>query len=233
MAGIRDTSGPTGESGRHAGRMDAGRGVVEAAFAVLDQVREQQPARLLDLAAATGIPRPTVHRLLGQLLAVGAVRRDGRKYWLGPSLLIGGGQLERRVRAVATRPVAELAARTGAGVTLTISVGGRGVVLQMIDAHEPLGVAAEPGEPVETGTAQAEALAAGELRPYIDPGRIVSGLTCVAMPIRLPGGDTAAITAMARSPYPSPALLDATRHTAARVADRLARPDQPAARTVR
>jgi hypothetical protein len=53
------------------------------------------------------------------------------------------------------------------------------------------------------------------------------------MPIRLPGGGTAAITAMARSPYPSPALLDATRHTAARVADRLARPDQPAARTVR
>jgi len=206
------------------GRMDAGRGVVEAAFAVLEQVRAQEPARLLDLAAATGIPRPTVHRLLGQLLAVGAVRRDGRKYWLGPSLLTGGGQLERQVRAVASRPVAELAARTGVGVTLGISIGGRSVYLQMIDANEPLGVTAEPGEPVVPGTAQAEALAAGDFRPYIDAGRIMRGLTCVAMPIRLPGAGTAAVTTMARCPHPSPALLSATRHTAARVADQLVAP---------
>ncbi|MFC0548697.1 helix-turn-helix domain-containing protein [Kutzneria chonburiensis] len=201
--------------------MEAGRGVVEAAFAVLDQVRVQEPARLLDLAAATGIPRPTVHRLLGQLLAVGAVRRDGRKYWLGASLLTGGGQLERQVRAAATRPLAELAARTGAGVTLGLNIGGRSVYLQMIDAHEPLGVTAQPGEPVESGTAQLEALTAGDFRPYIDAGRVVRGLTCVAMPIPLPGTGTAAITAMARSPHPSPTLLNATRQTAARVADRL------------
>ena len=213
--------------------MEAGRGVVEAAFAVLDQVREQEPARLLDLAAATGIPRPTVHRLLGQLLAVGAVRRDGSKYRLGGSLLSGGGQIERRVRAVAARPIAELAARTGAGVMLTINVGGRSVFLHMIDAHEPLGVAAEPGEPVETGTAQAEALAARELRPYIDAGQVVPGLTCVAVPIQLPGAGTVAITSIAHGTQPSPALLAATRLTAARVADRLARPGQSVARTVR
>jgi hypothetical protein len=114
---------------------------------------------------------------------------------------------------------------------LAISIGGRSVFLQMIDAHEPLGVAAEPGEPVEPGTAQAEALT-GEFRPYIDAGRIVPGLSCVAMPIRLPGAGTAAITAIARAKHPSPALLDATRHAAARVADRLSRPDQSVARTV-
>ncbi|MEV6604604.1 helix-turn-helix domain-containing protein [Kutzneria sp. NPDC051319] len=206
--------------------MEAGRGVLEAAFAVLDQVREQEPARLLDLAAATGIPRPTVHRLLGQLLAVGAVRRDGTKYRLGASLLTGGGQIERRVRAVAARPVAELAAHTGAGVTLSINVGGRSVFLQMIDAHEPLGVTAEPGEPVPEGTAGADALRAVEPRPYIDAGTVAKGLTCVAVPIPLPGKATAVITTMAHGAQPSPKLLNATCATAARVADRLALPEQ-------
>jgi IclR family acetate operon transcriptional repressor len=233
MARIRYIRGGAGEFPRHAGRMQAGRGVLEAAFAVLDQVREQEPARLLDLAAATGIPRPTVHRLLGQLLAVGAVRRDGTKYRLGASLLTGGGQIERRVRAVAARPVAELAAHTGAGVTLAISVGGRSVYLHMIDAHEPLGVVAEPGEPVPVGTAQAEALRMGEPRPYIDAGQVVKGLTCVAVPIRLPGAGTAAISTMAHATQPPPALLTATRLTAARVADRLAPPDQSVAQIVR
>jgi IclR family acetate operon transcriptional repressor len=56
-------------------------------------------------------------------------------------------------------------------------------------------------------------------------GRVVRGLTCVAMPIPLPGTGTATITTMARSEDPSPALLNATRQTAARVADRLGAPE--------
>ena len=54
-----------------------GRSVIETAFDLLDHVSALQPVRLIDLSEATGIPRPTVHRLLKQLMEVGAVRRDG------------------------------------------------------------------------------------------------------------------------------------------------------------
>jgi hypothetical protein len=72
--------------------MEASRGVSAAAFAVLEQVREQEPARLL---------------------AVGAVRRDGTKYRLGVSVLAGGGLdelvLARHVTPPATWPGASRA----------------------------------------------------------------------------------------------------------------------------
>ena len=54
-----------------------GRGVIGSAFELLDQVGALEPVRLIDLAEATGIPRATVHRLLKQLIEVGAVRREG------------------------------------------------------------------------------------------------------------------------------------------------------------
>jgi len=89
-----------------------GRCVIGAAFELLDHVGALEPVRLLDLAEATAIPGPTVHRLLKQLIEVGAVRREGTRYRLGASLLDLGARVtpERRLRAVARRPLAELAA---------------------------------------------------------------------------------------------------------------------------
>jgi DNA-binding Lrp family transcriptional regulator len=58
-----------------------------------------EPVRLLDLAEATGIPGPTVHRLLKQLIEVGAVRREGTRYRLGASL----SELGARVTTLAFR----------------------------------------------------------------------------------------------------------------------------------
>ena len=64
-----------------------GRGIIATALELLDHVGALEPARLIDLAEAAGIPHPTVHRLLRQLIAVGAVRREGNRYRLGASLL--------------------------------------------------------------------------------------------------------------------------------------------------
>jgi len=86
-----------------------GRGVIEAAFELLDHVGALEPVRLLDLANVSGIPRETVRRLLQQLIAVGAVSRDGNRYRLGASLLGLGARVgpERRLRVVARRnPIA-------------------------------------------------------------------------------------------------------------------------------
>ena len=80
------------------------RGVIETAFDVLDHVAALQPARLIDLSETTGIPRATVHRLLKQLIEVGAVRRDGTRYRLGASLL-GLGALVSPERDYESPPV--------------------------------------------------------------------------------------------------------------------------------
>ena len=47
-----------------AGKGAGGRGVIDAAFGLLDRVGVMEPVRLVDLAEATGIPQPTVYRLL-------------------------------------------------------------------------------------------------------------------------------------------------------------------------
>ena len=44
-----------------------GRRIIGTAFDLLDHASALQPARLIDLAGATGIPEPTVHRLLKQV----------------------------------------------------------------------------------------------------------------------------------------------------------------------
>ncbi|WP_326565795.1 helix-turn-helix domain-containing protein [Amycolatopsis rhabdoformis] len=200
-----------------------GRGVLEAAFAVLDEVRAQAPARLVDLAEATGIPRATVYRLLTQLIDVGAVRRTGTRYRLGGSVLgfAAGSRLERRLRAAAGRPVAELATRTGAGVSLTLEVSGSAVFVVLIDAREPLGVFAEPGSPVLEGTAIARAHE-NHHRLHVDAGRHTAGLTCVSVPFALPGNAFATMTTIAHGSRPSPGLLTATQAAAARVAELVA-----------
>ncbi len=81
---------------------DDARGVIETAFDLLDHVAALQPARLIDLSETTGIPRATVHRLLKQLIDVGAVRRDGTRYRLGASLL-GLGALVSRLDSSPSR----------------------------------------------------------------------------------------------------------------------------------
>src|SRR6516164_6484816 len=136
-----------------------GRGVIEAAFELLDHVGALEPVRLLDLAKASGIPRETVRRLLQQLIAVGAVSREGTRYRLGASLLGLGARVspERRLRVAARRPIAELAAATGAAVQLSATMGGEAVYLEGLDARVPFGFVAEPGARVPPGTAAARA----------------------------------------------------------------------------
>jgi DNA-binding IclR family transcriptional regulator len=203
------------------------RGVIETAFDVLDHVAALQPARLIDLAETTGIPRATVHRLLKQLIEVGAVRRDGTRYRLGASLL-GLGALvfpERRLRVAARRPMAELAAATGAAVSLSGTIGGEVVFLDTVDARVPLGFLPEPGARVPAGTAQARAHAEiGRLAPVVDAGEVLPDLSCVAVAVPLGGGQMAAVSALVAGMRPPIGLLAATRATGARIRGRLRAP---------
>jgi DNA-binding IclR family transcriptional regulator len=226
--------GPTGDASAHGKRRRAHpdeRGVIRSAFHLLDLVADLEPVRLVDLALVAGIPRPTVHRLLGQLVAVGAVRREGTRYRLGQSLLGLGTRVspERQLRVAARRPIAELAAASGATVSLSGALGGDLVYLDTVDARVPFGYIFEPGSQVPQGTAQARAHTeiphVGPLAAIVDEGRVVPDLSCVAAPIPLPTGGVAAIAAVVAGRRPPAALLGATRATAARIAGLLN--DQP------
>ena len=201
-----------------------GRSIIGTAFELLDQVAALQPVRLIDLSQATGVPRPTVHRLLKQLMEVGAVRREGTRYRLGASLL-GLGSLvtpERRLRVAAKRPMAELAVATGAAVSLSATLGGDAVFLDTVDARDPLGFVPEPGARVPAGTAQARAhTEIGRPAPIVDAGGVLANLSCVAVAVPLGGGEVAAVSAVWAGMRPSARLLAATRATGARIAGRL------------
>jgi DNA-binding Lrp family transcriptional regulator len=166
-----------------------GRCVIGAAFELLDHVGALEPVRLLDLAEATGIPGPTVHRLLKQLIEVGAVRREGTRYRLGASLLDLGARVtpERRLRAVARLPLAELAAGRSRSAWAT-----------------------RTGQP---GTAGISCPA-----PIVDAGGYLAHISCVAVAVPLGRGEVAAVTTLVAGQRPSVALLAATRAAGTRIA---------------
>ncbi|MFF3573399.1 helix-turn-helix domain-containing protein [Nocardia jiangxiensis] len=197
-----------------------GRGVIESAFDLLDHVGALEPVRLLDLANASGIPRETVRRLLKQLIAVGAVSREGPRYRLGASLLALGARVssERRLRVAARRPIAELASATGAAVQLSAMIGGEAVYLDAVDARVPFGVVAAPGAPVPPRTAAARALTElGSTAPLVDAGEVIADLSCVAVAIPLGNGVVAAVSTLVAGRRPPLGLLAATRGTGARI----------------
>ena len=204
------------------GTQNGGRSVIGAAFELLDHVGALEPVRLIDLAEATGIPRQTVHRLLKQLIEVGAVRRERTRYCLGASLLGLGSRVtpERRLRVVARRPLAELAAATGAGVSLSARIGGEVVFLDTVDPRVPLVITMpEPGSPVPPGTAPDRAhIEIPRPAPIVDAGEVLPEISCVTVTIPLGGGHVAAVTALVAAKRPPVALLAATRATGARIA---------------
>ncbi|MDT5092731.1 MAG: hypothetical protein QOH60_2094 [Mycobacterium sp.] len=207
----------------------ADRGVIQTAFCLLDHIGALEPARLHDLAHATGIPRPTVHRLLHQLIAVGAVRRQGKRYCLGASLLGLGSRVtpERRLRVAARRPIAELAAATGAAVNLSATIDGHSVYLDTIEARVRQPFVAEAGAAVPPGTAEARAHAPfARSAPIVDAGGVLRDLSCVAVPIGVGPGQYVAVSALYTGPRPPAELLTLTRTAASRITG-LLRPAQP------
>lgn len=208
----------------------APRAVVETAFGLLSTLQTLGSARVSELQRQTGLPRTTVHRLLGQLEDVGAVERSGRRWRLGPTLIRFGAGVpaEPRLRSVARRPLMDLASITGAWVALSVEMAGQGVVVDVIPgtrplAHEPeLGLVVTRADLAATVCAH-ERARGGDLRPVVDAGEVDPRVSCVAAPLRISSRDAAAVSLMlpGRGGIP-PQLVDATRRVAARIASQLA-----------
>lgn len=196
------------------------RGVIHTAFALLDLVAEFQPVRLVDLSAAAGLPHPTVHRLLRQLVEVGAVRREGSRYCLGATVLRLGAAVTpvARLRVAAQRPMAELAALTGAAVSLSANLGDGPVYLDTLDARTPIRYIAKTGAAVPAETAQARAHnSCATTVPLVDAGQVAADYSCSAMAIPLGASGVAVVSTLLPTGSPPPGMIEATRRTAERI----------------
>lgn len=93
--------------------------------------RAQTPT---ELAAATGLNRTVVHRLLATLHARGFTQRHGEAYAVGPALVQLAAQYEPALRAVAHPVMAELSAQLGETVILAVVDGQEAVVVDQVIA---------------------------------------------------------------------------------------------------
>lgn len=143
----------------------AGRGVLEGAFALLEALQRAGEAGLTALAAESGLPKSSAHRLLDQLISLGAVERSDAAYRMGARVFRLGRSWQPHpgLLAAATVPVRRLAAVTGATVGICVLREGRAMT-----------VAGVPGEladvvPLRPGTMWPWSTAAGKVLVAVAP----------------------------------------------------------------
>lgn len=111
--------------------------------------REARPLTLSEVVAASGWPKPSVHRMLAQLEAGELLVRepDGRRYALAPRLLrlseaALAGSTQQGVRHAVLR---QLVADVGESCNYTALSGGEVVYLDRIESAFPLQLNLRPG----------------------------------------------------------------------------------------
>ncbi|MEI5101710.1 helix-turn-helix domain-containing protein [Streptomyces sp. PmtG] len=117
----------------------AGRGVLEGAFALLEELGRLGEARLTDLAVGTGLPKSTVHRLLSQLSGLGAVEQSRGRYRVGPAIarLDGSRHPHRLLARASDLPLRQLTASTGATVCVVAPSAAGMTVIHGIPGSVP------------------------------------------------------------------------------------------------
>ena len=182
------------------------RPLIGSAFTVLASLHKLGPARVSELQRDSGLPRTTVHRLLGQLQDVGAAERSAGRWRIGPTLLeLGSGiPAEPRLRSVARRPLMDLARVTGGLAALSVERAGRSLVIDVLPSARRFPIEPHPGLVLDKDKLAAaglptgrlawlraqEAAHRGDLRPVIDAGGTDPEINCVAAPLRLSPHDT-------------------------------------------
>ncbi|GAB2583007.1 IclR family transcriptional regulator [Streptomyces capparidis] len=207
-----EESGQPPAAGRTAGP-HSGRGVLEGAFTLLDAVERAGEAGLTRLAAATGLPKTTAHRLLDQLVALGAVERRGGRYRVGARIFRLGSawQPHPGLLAAASGPVRGLAGATGATVAVCVLREGgaltvtgvpgevdelspfhAGLVWPWTTAAGKILVAEAYGAGLPLGPLPGEwpreAEAIRDRGAAVDPQQVVPGVMCVAVPLHARDG---------------------------------------------
>jgi DNA-binding IclR family transcriptional regulator len=176
----------------------SGVGVLDKAVAVL-RALERSPLSLAEMVVATGLPRPTAHRLASALEAHGIVRRDDDgRFALGLTLIgLGRAAADRLPIGTAARPALEvLREATGESVQLYVRDGDRRVCAQSLESPHGLRtiVALGAALPLDRGSAGKVLLGGTDpARGWVESvGEREEGVASVSAPVRGPGGEVLA-----------------------------------------
>ncbi|WP_204011880.1 IclR family transcriptional regulator [Sphaerimonospora thailandensis] len=123
---------------------------VDRALDVLEALAEHGgQAGLSEIAARTGLPYGTIHRLLRTLLARGYVRQESdRRYALGGALVRIGGAAERMLAVWAEPYLAKLVELSGETANLAVLEGDFVVYVAQVPSPRKLRMFAEVGRRV-------------------------------------------------------------------------------------
>jgi len=175
----------------------SGVGVLDKAMAVLAAV-EGEPRSLAELVAATGLPRPTAHRLAVALEAHGLVRRDAQgRFCLGLRLIALGHEAAEAlpVWAAARPTLAWLLGETGESVQLFVRDGADRVCVESLESTRELRTIVPVGARLPLTAGSAARVLLGEAGP---DGWVASvaereeGVASVSAPVRARSGEVLA-----------------------------------------
>lgn len=147
----------------------SGVGVLDKAMAVLTAL-EGSPRSLAELVTATGLSRPTAHRLAVALEAHGIVRRDDDGRFCLGLRLIGLGQEAAEAVPVwaAARPaLAWLHEQTGESVQLFVRDGESRVCVESIESPRELRTIVPVGARLPLMVGSAGRVLGGDDRPWV------------------------------------------------------------------
>jgi DNA-binding IclR family transcriptional regulator len=220
------------EYGRHLQPEVGGRGVLDGAFRLLRALPEaDRHHQLSELARITGIPRPSVYRLMAQLHAAGAVERPRGHYVLSQSLagIVRNAEPVAGLRKHSWEVMRALRNRTGATVSLITPTDRGCSALEVMPGRETLPTSIHAGIVMPTTAAAALVLDPSPAPERADPiggwanddARVYSGLTCYAAAIRLAGEIEAVLQISTNVDRPSSQFATLIRHSANRIATEL------------
>lgn len=153
------------------------RSVLSKAFRILDAFRsDRDEISLTDLVEITGLPKPTAHRIAGQLVSLGALERSYGNYRLGLRMFELGGRVhvQRHLRERARPFLTDLYEATHETVHLGIREGTEVVYIDKISGHRRVDVPTWVGARMPLYcTAIGKALLAHAERPVFEA--VVSG----------------------------------------------------------
>ena len=144
-------TGLTEQAERH--EQLAGLGVTGKAFSVLEVVSQNpQATRMAEIIRATGMTKPTAHRVVNMLLEMGFLERDG----FDAGFIEGAGLVDlahRTLAAAAPRSLRHtilqgISEQVGETVNYGVLSGGEVIYLDRVEAKWPLGLRFDAGSRV-------------------------------------------------------------------------------------
>lgn len=143
-------------------RPPAGGGVqsLERAFDLLERMADAGgEVGLSELAGSSGLPLPTIHRLMRTLVAAGYVRQQpNRRYALGPRLIRLGESASRLLGTWARPQLARLVEETGETANMALLDGDEAVYVAQVPSRHSMRMFTEVGRrvlPHSTGVGKA------------------------------------------------------------------------------